>query len=223
MKQRLLRDGLGVLLIALFGVAWLLLDAPEKLGNSASSEASGSAAPVDGPVSERTPLPASSAEANSPSLARGAQIQSPAGVGASSQANTQVDDLGAQGADSPKSREERRKSREQIRHLSAQLQAKGSNATLQDVQTYLNSVERLGAGDLSGRYFQTMRLILEQSARVQELNQELAAMPNTPSQAQQARKREILAQLRDSSSKITGGVTTLQSYARDAGASNLKR
>lgn len=223
MRRSLWLVGLGVLLMALFGLAWLLLDAPEKSGTPASVGITDSAAPIVESPSSGVPLPASSGDAKSPVLSQGAQVQSPAGFAASSQANAQGGDSSAQGAGSQKSREERRKSREQIRLLSAQLQAKGANASLQDVQTYLNSVERLGSGELGGHYFRTMRLILEQSARAQELNQELAAIPTTPSQAQQARKREILAQLRDIGSKISGGAATLQSYARDAGSSSLKR
>lgn len=215
--------GLGLLVLAFLGGFWLAGSTPGTPGDvkpalsaspSASPPAVVSEAPVLSGPSTALPPPAVDAAALSTPAAPAA------GQAPWAAPNTAAGPATARPA---KSREERRKVREQVRALSAELQAKGTSVTMQDVRTYLDKVERLGGGEFDARYFSTMRQIVDQTARAQALNQELTKLSQSTAPADVARKQAILAELRDVSGNVSGGAAALQSYANEVAAGGKPR
>lgn len=212
--------GLGLLVLAFLGGFWL---AGSPLDEPSDMKPAQSALPVP-------PAPLSAGASGSPGQAGAARLAprpdalgaqpslapSPGpGLGSSQLAapgaaeNTNI-------AGTPKSKEERRKIVAQIRALSAELQAKGANATMQDVREYLDEVERLGQGQLDTRYFATTRQIIDQTDRALVLNQELARISKSTAPADQARRQAILAELSAITSRINASSAVLQSYSNEA-------
>lgn len=113
----------------------------------------------------------------------------------------------------PLSRDERRQVRDQVRKKLAELQAKGPNVTIAEVQSLMDEVEALGRGVFDPRYFQTMRQMLEKSAQVQALGKELQAIAPSSAPKDVARRQQILAEMRNLSDQISQGAAALQGYA----------
>lgn len=215
--------GLGLLLLAFLGGFWLAGSAPGSPADvapalnaspTAPPAAGAAGAPGQAGLSASQPAPGTDGTAPTPPTTPAAGQAPWAEPSASA---------GPSNARPAKSREERRKVREQVRALSVELQAKGANVTMQDVRAYLDKVERLGGGDFDGRYFNTMRQIVDQTARAQALNQELAKLSQSNAPADVARKQAILAELRDVSGKVSGGAAALQSYANEVAAGGKPR
>lgn len=214
---------LGLLVLAFLGGFWLAgsppgssVDLKPAQGVPATVLSSTGASGAPGQTGSVTSLPQTGAEG-----AATAVVPAPAPGQAPWAAPSASADPAT--ARTPKSREERRKVREQVRALSAELQAKGTNVTMQDVRAYLDKVERLGEGDFDARYFNTMRQIVDQTSRAQVLNLELAKLSQSTAPADVARKQAILAELRDISGKVSGGAAALQSYANEVAADGKAR
>ncbi|UJW81249.1 hypothetical protein [Hydrogenophaga sp. SL48] len=215
--------GLGLLLLAFLGGFWLA-------GSPAGSPTEPTPAPSVSPVAPPPSGAAGVAGPVSPSMSGpppGIDGTAPAtqAAPAAGQAPWAAPSAAAGPATArpTRSREERRKVREQVRALSVELQAKGANVTMQDVRTYLDKVERLGGGDFDARYFSTMRQIVDQTARAQALNQELTRLSQRNAPADVARKQAILAELRDVSGKVSSGAAALQSYSNEVAAGGKPR
>lgn len=207
--------GLGLLVLAFLGGFWLAGSNPGTPGDVKPALSAPPSTPPPAGVAGAPGLSSPSASSPLP----GADGAAPATAAAPAAGQAPWADPSASAgpatARPAKSREERRKVREQVRALSAELQAKGTSVTMQDVRTYLDKVERLGGGEFDARYFNTMRQIVDQTARAQALNQELAKLSQSTAPADVARKQAILAELRDVSGKVSGGAAALQSYANE--------
>lgn len=214
-KGALVGGALGLLVLAFLGGYWLAnpasrgsapadVVAPATPG-SAAATAGGAARPAGsagGTDSATRAEPRAPWATNPPAGAAGngpgALATAPAAPG-----------TGADGM----SREDRRKARELVRKKLAELQAKGPKATIAEVQALMDEVEVLGRGAFDPRYFQTMRQMLEQSARVQSLSKELQAIAASTAPKDVARRQQILGEMRNLSDQISQGSLALQSYA----------
>ena len=113
------------------------------------------------------------------------------------------------------SKEERKKIREQIHTKMSALLAKGKNVSLADTQKFLDEIEALGKNEFDTRYFSTMRGIIRETERSQALSNELTKIAPDRSKQADARRSEILKEMRDLSDRVANGSQALQSYARE--------
>ncbi|MFP8777625.1 hypothetical protein [Hydrogenophaga sp. RWCD_12] len=210
---------LGVVVLAFLGGYWLANPAPNS-ATSADASRSAAGAPSAAPGG-LTPPSNTTRGADGTSVAAGtprAPWMNPPAAGA-------ADPAASAGAApvTEMSREERRKVREQVRKKLADLQAKGPNVTIAEVQSLMDEVEVLGRGVFDPRYFQTMRQMLEQSARVQALGKELQVVAASSAPKDVARRQQILAEMRNLSDQISQGSAALQSYANATLAKPVKQ
>lgn len=212
--NKALVSGAGLGLLVLLGLGAIWLSASEPAPGSASDKA-----PLGGAVPQVTrsgqeagaataPTAPERAAGSAGTVLEAAPWATPSPTSAS--ASTPGD------VSPPKTREQRRQIQRQIRALSTELQAKGAHTSLQDVSVYLDRVERLGEGVFDGRQFATLRLMVDQAAKAQALNHELARLAQSSKPADVARKQEVLAQLRDIGAKISSGAASLQPNASPA-------
>ena len=226
MNKGVLAGGvLGVVVLAFLGGYWLANPSSRSAAPAEAGRVSGAASSAAGADLASPSKPAAGADGSS---AAGGTSQAPwlnppaAGAGRPGDAAT-ASAAGAGAPVSAMSREDRRKVREQVRKKLAELQAKGPNVSIAEVQALMDEVEALGRGVFDPRYFQTMRQMLEQSARVQALGKELQAVASSSAPKDVARRQQILAEMRNLSDQISQGSLALQSYANATLAKTAKQ
>ncbi|MGM9426672.1 hypothetical protein [Hydrogenophaga sp. MI9] len=220
MNKGVLAGGVvGVVVLAFLGGYWLANPASDRATSADAGRVSGSAAPAAGAGLASPSKPAAGADGSSPAAGspQAPWLNPPA-------AGTAAPSAAGSGAPvSAMSREERRQVREQVRKKLAELQAKGPNVSIAEVQSLMDEVEALGRGVFDPRYFQTMRQMLEQSARVQALGKELQSVASSSAPKDVARRQQILAEMRNLSDQISQGSIALQSYANATLAKTAKQ
>ncbi|WP_161958952.1 hypothetical protein [Acidovorax sp. ST3] len=112
--------------------------------------------------------------------------------------------------------DERRKRLAQVRSDISALMANGALGSPEKALALINELEQLSQGSADPRYFQTLRNMLESTAKVQGLSAELQKISGSSKPEDIARRQEILSQLQQLSTRISAEAADLQSGARRA-------
>lgn len=112
--------------------------------------------------------------------------------------------------------DERRKRLAQVRSDISALMANGALGSPEKALALINELEQLSQGSADPRYFQTLRNMLESTAKVQALSAELQKISGSSKPEDIARRQEILSQLQQLSTRISVEAAGLQSGARRA-------
>jgi len=219
-KGVLVGGGLGLLALAFLAGIWLMA-APVESSDEQRASAPATVGVQPSRVAPGQPiLPPSSAPAAEagPAPAVGSSPAHSASAAPSQDAPWNTPKLSDSRADRAErmSKEERRAVRSAVRAKMAELQAKGSGAKLEDVQTLREDSEALGQGQFDTRYFAVMRKTIEHSARIQVLSQELGQLSGKKATDVEARRIAILAEIRELGDQLNNGAQAMQSYAREA-------
>lgn len=108
---------------------------------------------------------------------------------------------------------ERRKRLAEVRAEFNALRAQGAKAPPEKMRAIVDELEALSPPGFDPRYFQTLRNMLETSARIQTLNDELQALSKGTAPKDAARREEILAEMRTLGEQVSKEARNLQSYA----------
>ena len=188
-KPVLIGGGLGLLVLALVaGSFWLA-------GNNAKTT---SPTQVRSRVGQRvSPLPSSSLPAGrNPSAAEGA--------GAASS--------------SPQEVQERRRRLAEARAEFNALRAQGANASPERMRAVVNELEALAPPGFDPRYYQTLRNMLDSSARIQVLNKELQAISKSTAPKDVERQKVLMDEMRVLGERVSAEARNLQTYAPKPGS-----
>ena len=109
--------------------------------------------------------------------------------------------------------QERRKRLAEVRAEFNALRAQGAKAPPEKMRAIVDELEALSPPGFDPRYFQTLRTMLETSARIQTLNDELQALSKSTAPTNAARREEILAEMRMLGEQVSKEARNLQSYA----------
>lgn len=109
--------------------------------------------------------------------------------------------------------QERRKRLAEVRAEFNALRAQGAKAPPEKMRAIVDELEALSPPGFDPRYFQTLRTMLETSARIQTLNDELQALSKSTAPTNAARREEILAEMRTLAEQVSREARNLQSYA----------
>lgn len=109
--------------------------------------------------------------------------------------------------------QERRKRLAEVRAEFNALRAQGAKAPPEKMRAIVDELEALSPPGFDPRYFQTLRTMLETSARIQTLNDELQALSKGTAPKDAARREEILAEMRTLGEQVSKEARNLQSYA----------
>jgi hypothetical protein len=227
-KGMLFGGAVGLLVLLLLGGFWWLARAPEPHTSLVSETAPGATTtPGVAAPAGAAAAPSGAAEpiaSVSPGATAADPLSSSAGAGASatpSASSTATAPWNAAPGDTvvtdnktPLALDERRKIRAEVRVKMTELLAKGQNVTPAETQAFLNDVEKLGQGMFDARYFSTMRQMVSNGARAQELAKELGKIAYSKAPKDMARQQDILAEMRDISDRTSNGAAALQAYAQ---------
>ena len=108
---------------------------------------------------------------------------------------------------------ERRKRLAEVRAEFNALRAQGAKAPPEKMRAIVDELEALSPPGFDPRYFQTLRNMLDASARLQTLNDELQALSKGTAPKNAARREEILAEMRTLGEQVSKEARNLQSYA----------
>lgn len=188
-KPVLIGGGLGLLVLALVaGSFWLA-------GKNAQTT---SPTPVRSSVGQRvSPLPSSSLPAGrTPSAAEGASAASR----------------------SPQEVQERRRRLAEARAEFNALRAQGANASPERMRAVVNELEALAPPGFDPRYYQTLRNMLDSSARIQVLNKELQAISKSTAPKDVERQKVLMDEMRVLGERVSAEARNLQTYAPKPGS-----
>lgn len=108
--------------------------------------------------------------------------------------------------------QDRRRRLAEVRAEFNALRAQGMQAPPEKMRALVDELEAASPPGFDPRYFQTLRSMLDSSAKVQALNTELQGMGQGNSSKDMARKEAILAELRVIGERVSADARKLQSY-----------
>lgn len=108
--------------------------------------------------------------------------------------------------------QERRRRLAEVRAEFNALRAQGMQAPPEKMRALVDELEAASPPGFDPRYFQTLRSMLDSSAKVQVLSAELQRMGQGTSPKDMARKEAILAELRVIGERVSTDARNLQSY-----------
>lgn len=108
--------------------------------------------------------------------------------------------------------QERRRRLSEVRAEFNALRAQGMQAPPEKMRALVDELEAASPPGFDPRYFQTLRSMLDSSAKVQVLSAELQRMGQGTSPKDMARKEAILAELRVIGERVSTDARNLQSY-----------
>lgn len=108
--------------------------------------------------------------------------------------------------------QERRRRLSEVRAEFNALRAQGMQASPEKMRALVDELEAVSPPGFDPRYFQTLRSMLDSSAKVQVLSAELQRMGQGTSPKDMARKEAILAELRVIGERVSTDARNLQSY-----------
>ncbi len=108
--------------------------------------------------------------------------------------------------------QERRRRLSEVRAEFNALRAQGMQASPEKMRALVDELEAASPPGFDPRYFQTLRSMLDSSAKVQVLSAELQRMGQSTSPKDMARKEAILAELRVIGERVSTDARNLQSY-----------
>jgi hypothetical protein len=94
------------------------------------------------------------------------------------------------------------------------MMSNGALGSPQKALALIDELEQLSPGNTDPRYFQTLRNMLESTAKVQALNAELQRISGSSKPEDIARRQEVLSQLQQISARISADAADLQSSVR---------
>lgn len=97
------------------------------------------------------------------------------------------------------------------------LRAQGAAASPEKMRAVIDELEALSPAGLDKRYFQTLRELLDISAKVQKLSLELQAIAKSQTPKDAARREEILKEIQALGERAKTQAQTLQSYVPAVG------
>ena len=121
--------------------------------------------------------------------------------------------LAASQARSSQTSQERRKRLAEVRAEFNALRAQGVKAPPEKMRAVVDELEALSPPGFDPRYFQALRNMLDASARLQTLNDELQALSKGTVAKDAVRREEILAEMRTLGEQVSSEAHNLQSYA----------
>jgi hypothetical protein len=213
-KGVLVGGGLGLMVLILLGGFWFSARAPDPLPSAEQTTAPVAANNPGTPELPAAGTPATTTSSNSEPNAPASPLEQ------SRSAPWSATPIEPKSTPDKKSLTlgERRAIRAEIQAKMTALLAKGQGVTSKDTQAFIDDVEKLGQGLFDPRSIASMREIVRYSARAQELSNELAQVAKSKTPKDAARQREILAELRDMSERMSKSVAALQSIRRDTTA-----
>jgi hypothetical protein len=122
-----------------------------------------------------------------------------------------VADSASQARSSQESQERRRRLAEVRAEFNA-LRSQGLQASPEKMRAVVDELEALSPPGFDPRYFQTLRNLLDTSAQIQKLNNELQAISKSTSPKDTARQQAILAEMRVLGERSSAQARALQSY-----------
>lgn len=187
-KPVLIGGGLGLLVLALVAGSFWLA------GKNAQTT---SPTPVRSSVGQRvSPLPSSSLPAG----------RTPSAEGASAASR------------SPQEVQERRRRLAEARAEFNALRAQGANASPERMRAVVNELEALAPPGFDPRYYQTLRNMLDSSARIQVLNKELQAISKSTAPKDVERQKVLMDEMRVLGERVSAEARNLQTYAPKPGS-----
>lgn len=109
---------------------------------------------------------------------------------------------------------ERRARLTEVRKRLAVLTAQGANASPAEVNAVITELESLTSGDLDPRYFQSLRILMEYTGKIQALNREAQVISTSKDPKDLARQQFIREELPRLAAAMSAEAIKLQSYAR---------
>ncbi len=109
--------------------------------------------------------------------------------------------------------QERRRRLAQVRAEFNALRAQGVDAPPERMRAVLEELEALSPPGIDPRYYQTLRNMLEASARIQVLNKELQPLMKSTQPKDTARQKAIMDEMRTLGERVTAEAIKLQTYA----------
>lgn len=207
-KGLILGGGVGLLLVAAMGGYWLA-----SIDRSAPAEPVASAARTTAPAvttpqfAPPTPATADLAATTAPWLNNTPGDPTATPIPRVDLSGTNKAELQAQ--------------RAQLRERMKAIQTKGQNATLADARSLIDDIERMDPKVYDAQQVKALRQVLDYSERVQNLSKELSTLDNDKSGRANARRTEILAEMRELAVDITAQTKIIQS--RTPSVEGLKR
>jgi hypothetical protein len=209
-KGVLVGGGLGLVVLIFLGGFWFSARAPEPLEPAVQITAP--EATMYTGASGATAADASAATSGSTNPNASAPSPEPSQSAPSSVAPVEPKSTSGK---KPLTLGERRAIRAEIQAKMTALLAKGQSATSEDTQAFIDDVEKSGQGMFDTRSIASMREIVGYGAQAQKLSNELGQIAKSKTPKDVARQREIVAELRDMSERMTNSVSALQSIRRD--------
>jgi len=113
-------------------------------------------------------------------------------------------------------KQEQRRRLAQVRAEFDTLRAQGAAASPEKMRAVIDELEALSPPGLDKRYFQTLRDLLDISAQVQKLSQELQALSSSKTPQDVARREALLKEVQALSERAQVQAQNLQTYASAA-------
>lgn len=114
---------------------------------------------------------------------------------------------------STKESQERRRRLAEVRAEFNALRAQGMQAPPEKMRAIVNELEALSPPGIDPRYYQTLRNMLDTSAQIQTLNNELQTLSKSTTPQALARQQDILAEMQTLGERASTEARNLQSYA----------
>jgi len=108
---------------------------------------------------------------------------------------------------------ERRRRLAEVRAEFNALRAQGANASPERMRAVVNELEALAPPGFDPRYYQTLRNMLESSARIQVLNKELQALSKSTAPKDVERQKILMDEMRVLGERVSAEARNLQAYA----------
>lgn len=117
------------------------------------------------------------------------------------------------------STKERRARLAEVRKRLDALRIQGEKASPAEVSAVITELEVLTSGDLDPRYFQSLRLLMENTGKIQALNREAQGILLSTTPKDLARQQIIREELSRLAAVMSAEAAKMQSYAQRAASS----
>ncbi len=118
--------------------------------------------------------------------------------------------------------QERRKRLAALRVELNALRAQGAQASPEKMRALIDEMQVVAPSSFDPRYFQALHSMLDANAQVQTLNTELQTLAKSTSAKDEARRQEIIAQIRTLGERVNTEARHLQSYAPASSTPGVK-
>ena len=109
-------------------------------------------------------------------------------------------------------RQDRRRRLAEVRAEFRALSAQGAQASPQKMRALVDELEALSGPSFDPRYFQSLRTMLDQNAKLQQLNAELQVLTKSKAPKDAARQEAILAEMRAIGERVAAEAKAMQAF-----------